>query len=325
MKRFALVAVAALVLSGCSAPSTFDGYVHAECGVTDANQVTNCSVTQKPVPTVTATVTAAPAPTATATPTPTATATPTPAPTATATPTPTATATPTPTPTPTSGAVVPVGGPAGNWTLKFSDDFNGTSLDATKWAGCWFPPTCGTMNHVLTPQSNVTVTNGEAVLTLSDSGHGALISTNPNGGAKPGYQFTTGYIEARILFPGNGTANGCYNWPAFWTDGQSWPANGEHDIAEPLSGTMTVNYHSGGPNSKNQGAVPGIWCGGYHTYGLQRLTNSANVYYDGVLVKSYATDEISPQYIIVNAGDGGSIHQYGAASQVHVDYVRAWQ
>lgn len=74
--RAAIVAVFAVAMAGCSAPSSFDGYVHAECSTTDPNQVTTCSVTQKPIPTVTQTVTASPAPTTTSpapTPTPTTT------------------------------------------------------------------------------------------------------------------------------------------------------------------------------------------------------------------------------------------------------------
>lgn len=54
-----LATVAVLAVSGCSAPSSFDGYVHAECDATDANKVTVCRSTQLPVPTQTVTVTAA--------------------------------------------------------------------------------------------------------------------------------------------------------------------------------------------------------------------------------------------------------------------------
>lgn len=181
------------------------------------------------------------------------------------------------------------------------------------------------MNNVKTSPSNVAVSGGNAVLTLSDSSTGALISTNPRGGVNPGYQYGVGIVEARIFFPGNGTK--CFNWPAWWTTGQSWPTNGENDIAEVLSdGAMTVNYHSSsGPH--NQGTVPGYWCDGFHVYTLNRMATRSDVYYDGVLVKSYATDDNSAlQYLIVNVGNTGGVnHSYGAASQVKVDYVRAWQ
>lgn len=218
---------------------------------------------------------------------------------------------------------MPVGVP-GAWTMKFDDEFNATSLDTTKWSNCWFASNCGTMNNVATSPANVTVSGGNLILTLSSSSTGALVSTNPSGGATTGYQFTTGYAEARIKFPGN--SSGLYNWPAFWTDGQKWPTDGENDIAEVLSGKMTVNYHSDS-GSHNQGTVAGDWSNSFHTFGLHRMANSADVYFDGVKVKSYATDDgNAPQYLVLNVGaSGSSPAAYGAASQVQVDYVRAWQ
>jgi hypothetical protein len=89
---------------------------------------------------------------------------------------------------------------------------------------------------------------------------------------------------------------------------------------------MTVNYHSSS-GSHNQGTVPGDWGNSFHTFGLHRMANSADVYFDGVKVKSYATDDgNAPQYLILNVGASGSTTSaYGAASQVQVDYVRAWQ
>lgn len=178
------------------------------------------------------------------------------------------------------------------------------------------------MNNVTTAPTNVSVTNGNLVLTLASSSSGALVSTNPVGGAKVGYQFGVGVVEARIYFPGDGTR--CYNWPSLWTTGQSWPTNGENDIAEVLGGQMTVNYHSSS-GTHNQGAVPGYWCGAYHVYTLNRQATKSDVYYDGVLVKSYATDDnSSPQYLVINVGSSSN-PAYGAASQVKVDYVRTWR
>lgn len=225
-------------------------------------------------------------------------------------------------------AVASTGGPAplgvpGNWTLAFNDDFNSAGLDTNKWAACWFAPGCGTMNKVSTSPANVSVSNGNLVLNLASATSGALVSSNPRGGAGTGYQFTTGYVEARIKFPGN--ANGLYNWPAFWSTGQSWPATGENDIAEVLKAKMTVNYHSTS-GAQNQGGVGGNWANEYHTFGLHRMAGSSDVYFDGVKVKSYPTnDGNAPQYLVLNVGASSTNPAYGPASQVLVDYVRAWQ
>lgn len=218
-----------------------------------------------------------------------------------------------------SGAPMPNGVP-GNWTMTFADDFNGAGLDTAKWSNCWFSPGCGTMNKVATSPSNVSVANGNLVLSLSSATTGGLVSTNPKGGAGTGFQFTTGYVEARIKFPGN--ANGIYNWPAFWTTGQSWPATGENDIAEALKAQMTVNYHSSS-GAQNQGGVGGNWANDYHTFGLHRMANSADVYFDGVKVKSYPTnDGNAPHYLVLNVGASSTNPAYGPQSQMMVDYVR---
>ncbi len=217
--------------------------------------------------------------------------------------------------------MVPTGVP-GNWTLKFDDEFNGNSLDTTKWESCWFNP-CASSNGVLTSRDNVAVSGGNLVLTLSSATVGASVSTNPRGGATTGYQFQYGVAEARIFFPGDGT--NCYNWPTWWTDGQSWPTNGENDIAEVLGGRMTVNYHSSS-GTHNQGAVPGYWCGAFHTYTIYRHAGGSDVYFDGTKVKSYTTDDGGAlHYLILNVGYSGSHGAFGAASQIKVDYVRAWQ
>ena len=110
-----------------------------------------------------------------------------------------------------------------------------------------------------------------------------------------------GYAEARISFPGNGTA--IYNWPAWWTSGPNWPAAGENDIAEGL-GTLTENYHSPS-GSHNPSTIPGTWSNGFHVYGLHRMASSADAYWDGQLVMSYATDDNGlPQSLILNVGNG---------------------
>ncbi len=195
-----------------------------------------------------------------------------------------------------------------NWTLEFSDNFTGTSLNKTNWAPYWFSD--GTANPGSSTYgyaSNVTV-NGQLNLVLRSSTNGALISSNPNGGAKAGFQFAYGYAEAQITLPTNGSV--IAQWPAWWLDGQEWPEDGEIDIMEGLSGHAAWHYHydSGGgldshPIGGNINTSPGT-----HIYGVNWYSGHLDFYYDGTLVASAtngslsggATISSSPMYLILD-------------------------
>ncbi|MDQ0757270.1 glycoside hydrolase family 16 protein [Arthrobacter sp. B3I4] len=219
---------------------------------------------------------------------------------------------------------VPVGVP-GSWHLVFDDEFD--TLNTAVWTPYWFND-CNPKslkNNVKTCSSNVRVANGEAVLQLSDDESGALLSTNPKDGAPghTGFEFTEGYVEARIYFSGSCGA-GIHNWAAWWTVGQQFPRTGEIDIAEPLAGDMWSVYHSGA--GKKSRLVPGCWAGGYHTYGLHRKAGQNDIYYDGILVHSYASkDGNSPHYLLLNVGNWSGPRILGDAGNMRVDYVRVWK
>jgi hypothetical protein len=225
-----------------------------------------------------------------------------------------------------SGVPQPTGDP-GAWNLAFDDEFNGTSLDTSKWVPDWFDTT-GTLNNVTTDPANVSVGGGDLTLTLSSSGVGAAISTNPHAGASPGFQMGCGFIEGRVEFPGSGDT--IDDWPAFWTSSQNWPTTGETDIFEGYGGEAGSNYHSGGPAqssaniASNSGLIPGDWGGNFHVYGVDREPGENIIYWDGQVVRTYPTyDNCAPQYLLVNIGDGeGAPTVVGA--QVKVDYIRAW-
>lgn len=285
------------------------------------------SPTATATPTPSSTSTVSPSPTATVSPAPTGTTVPAPAPTVTPVPVPTATATASPAPTATPAPVpsVPASpmplGVSGKWSMKFQDEFNGSTVDRAKWAPFWFSPS-GVMNKVTTDPANVAVSNGELTLKLSDSTHGALLSSNPKGGATSGFEYNYGYSEARVFFAG--TPSVVNNWPAWWTTGQKWPTTGENDIAEGLSGKMTTNYHSDA-GASNSGTIAGSWGGTWHTYGLNRQPGKNDVYFDGKLVRSYPTiDNGAPHYFVLNVGASSATQAYGEASKMRVDYVRFW-
>ena len=214
-------------------------------------------------------------------------------------------------------------GPGGTWSLAFQDEFGGSSLDRSRWIA----HEGRSMNNVTTRARNVGVSSGNLVLTLESSTSGAFISSAPYDGAGAnGYTLPVGGVaEARISFPGSSSEQ-IYNWPAWWTSGPNWPAAGEHDIVEGLGGKPTVNYHSPS-GAHNYGTIPGAWNNAFHTYTLHRKAGSADVYWDGQLVKSYPTDDNGErQALLLNVGASSTrAAQTGTVGQVRVDYVRAWQ
>lgn len=228
------------------------------------------------------------------------------------------------TPVAESKAAAP-SGPPGPWQLVFDEEFD--VLDPAVWTPYWFRD-ChpdSKKNGVKTCSSNVSVVNGEARLQLSDPGSGALLSTNPKDGVPGhvGFEYTTGYVEARIYFPGT-CSGGIDNWPAWWTTGQKFPANGEIDIAEPLKGTMSTVYHS--PAGHPAKWFTGCYAGGFHTYGVHRKAGSNDIYFDGKLEFSYPTsDGNAPHYLILNVGLWGDRQTLGPEGAVRVDWVRAWK
>ena len=116
-------------------------------------------------------------------------------------------------------------------------------------------------------------------------------------------------LSEQISLPCN-TAGQIENWPAFWlvTTG-SWPAGGEIDIMEGLSGSAAWHYHylnSSGTPSSVGGPVSGFSGCGTHTYAVDWTTAAITFYYDGKEAGRVTPAEIGvriasgPMYLINN-------------------------
>jgi hypothetical protein len=240
-------------------------------------------------------------------------------------PTPPVTTTPSPTPTPN---LQPVGDPLGRaWTPVLDDEFSGTSIDTSKWVALngWGN------NNVTSNAKNCTESGGNLVLALPGDGTGCdLYSSQAYGaGANARALLVGDYLEARIFFPGPGTAptSTLYNWPAFWAyDGSGNWLGGENDIAEALN-HMEYNYTSSKANGKL--TPTGSWGNSWHVYGIYRAATSVQVFYDGVRIGTITTsDDAGPESIMFTSGRSntccGAPTQYGPAGNVLVDWVRDW-
>ena len=222
-------------------------------------------------------------------------------------------------------------GVSGAWHTVFGDEFNGTSLDTSKWTRGWFGTgITGPVNSAETAcydDSLVTVPgDGSLHLPLISKSSTCGGTARPYSGALVSstgkFQYTYGYYEVRAYLPAASTG-AIADWPAVWSDGQSWPTDGENDTMEGLGGQACYHFHfpAGGPGACANGNYTG-----WHIFGSDWEAGSVTYYYDGVKVGQITTGiTASPQYLILDYTQG----QYGGPTSVpalmQVDYVRVWQ
>jgi beta-glucanase (GH16 family) len=217
--------------------------------------------------------------------------------------------------------------------LAFEDTFREATLDTTKWTAGWFPNAQGLSN----PVNSAELAGYNSTQAQTSSGGLWLRAINqamtcPNGAQKAytsglissngKFQFTYGILEARIATPVDSSGN-VQNWPAFWTDGQSWPADGEIDVVEGLGGTPSWHLHTpaGAVGGGNYQRTDANW----HVYTLNWRAGNVDFYLDGALVATHTYDRTSPNYIILNYGVGGAGGPVQVPADMWVDYVRVWQ
>jgi hypothetical protein len=221
----------------------------------------------------------------------------------------------------------PVGDPLGrSWTPVFGDEFNGTSIDGSKWTSLnfWY------LNNANVSPADCSEGGGNLVLSLPGDGTGCDLATDQNGLDSYGLPIG-GYLEARVYFPG--TSGGMnYNFPAVWTlgnapSGGSGEHGGEIDFAEGVN-PLQVNYHSDTADTF-VAAPAGSWVNSWHVYGVYRGATQDQIFWDGVQVGTVQTaDDGSPESIMLTSGEtggccGGPV-QHGPAGNVLIDWVRAW-
>jgi glycosyl hydrolase family 16 len=260
--------------------------------------------TPEPTPTRTPSPTAAPTPA----PTPTRTPSPTPRPTPTPTPRPTPTPTPKPTPTPTPK---PTATPA--TTYIWRDEFDGSSLDTSKWRASNYGVTgggrkcCGT-NHA-NYADEVSVSGGYLRLGATKVGslwHTGTVDTETK------RQFGYGIWEARIRTP-----KGLGFWPAFWgydNSGEeidvlemcSGPvgSRGGNDVTLAHQGIHRVNGDARVIRDTDLGVDTST---SFHTYGVEWRSGYIRFFIDGVKRGSDISPSLSQSMpLILNFGVGGT-------------------
>ena len=253
---------------------------------------------------------------------------------------------------------------AQNWQLVWEDDFNGSSLDQSKWVhdigtgsqyGMW-----GWGNGELQyyqPQ-NTTLNNGIAKIEVKEEPNGIIDSWSATSyfssskiTTKGLFNFRYGKVEARIK-----TIDGQGFWPAFWMlpSNGSWPCDGEIDIMEQWGNDYLTNSTSG---AAHLGTCPysssthfyetsssyissGSYADDFHTYSVIWKEDTITWYVDEIELFSLNPSSYwsipsqsawpfnaNEWYIMINL----AITQAGPNSntvfpnQMEIDYVRVYQ
>lgn len=224
------------------------------------------------------------------------------------------------------------------WGLVWSDEFTGTTLDATKWEHApewnrrgnqwWSNQDAyldGTNNLVLRMRRN------------SGSIYAGAIRTRRNWPFDNQILFerTYGYFEIRTTFPVIP-----HGWGAFWmmpsADNPYGVTNGsqgtEIDIFETIHSTKGwINhaiYWGAYGASKDVTDMPGLYGGGYHTVGLLWTEEEYRFYVDGVETwRTTANDGVMrvPAYLkITMEANPGTYDYLDEPITMLVDYVRVY-
>lgn len=242
--------------------------------------------------------------------------------------------------------------------LVWSDEFNASKLDTTKWHYDTAFNKTGWFNKELQYYSanrleNIRVANG--VLTIE----GRHETLDPKKFVDWGRQ---NYTSGRIYSRGAGWTYGFYEiraklpcargtWPAIWmlpVDLKEWPDDGEIDIMEQVGAEPNLIYstlHTGLFNHvlktqrSAQKSVP-TSCSEFHVYQLDWRPHSIVIGVDGQGILRVLNDRLGgkgawpfnlPFKMIINLAIGGDwagakgIDDAAMPQRMEVDYIRVWQ
>ena len=236
----------------------------------------------------------------------------------------------------------------GNWNITWSDEFNGTNINAKIWtydtgAGGW-----GNSEQEYYTTNNAFVTNGLLHIVARKEAYNGASYTSARMKSQGLFACQYGRIEWRAQLP-----EGVGFWPALWLLGTNiagigWPGCGEIDVMEN-NGTNVfmaqASIHSGSDATAVFTFTDGNVTTNFHTYTVDWATNAILFYVDGHLYETqtswgsstanaYPFPFNQPFFLLMNLAVGGSYLGYPTPTAINsgtsfpgemlVDYVRVY-
>ena len=240
------------------------------------------------------------------------------------------------------------------WELYWSDEFDGDSLDMTKWN-----IESGSTGTVIKKKENVTVENGDCVITLRrDNPADGIAYSSAYVTTAYKFSFCYGRLEFRAKLPvGQGV------WPALWTlgdnyleignDEKAWPLCGEIDVMELVGSSKPQNPFDNkkilgtlhwGPDRDHHQQAHYAWLLGespaddYHIYAVEWDENEMVWYVDDRVYLRVKLDDptmgiafMQKHWIIMNINLNGNdgYNKFDETTpdtaSMYVDYVRVYK
>ena len=239
-----------------------------------------------------------------------------------------------------------------DWKLVWSDEFNGSAIDASKWV---FEVNGdgggnGELQFYTDRASNAHLAGGNLVITAIKEKYENKNYTSARMTTKGKFSFKYGRAEARIKFP-----KGKGMWPAFWMMPEAsvyggWARSGEIDIAEvigdkPTTIFGTLHYGDKWPKNTHTGDKVTLSSGDvssdFHVIALEWEEGEIRWYLDGQLYQTQThwhtagSDKFPAPFdqnffIIFNLAVGGAwpgppSPETPFPQSMEVDYVRVYQ
>lgn len=241
----------------------------------------------------------------------------------------------------------------GDWKLTWQDEFDGPSLDLSKWSYVTGGNGFGNqeLEYYTDRPQNLSVEDGVLVIQALKEDYrdakgvqrgftSARIQTRGK------FAQRYGKFEARIKVPfGQGM------WPAFWMMGDGnarWPSNGEIDIMENIGrepstvhGTLHGPGYSGAQGIGAPFSLPGDerFAADFHLFAVEWEPDAVRWYADGKQYHSVTPASLPPRtkwvydkpfYLLLNLAVGGSWpgnpdQTSEFPQKMLVDYVRVYQ